>query len=191
MKAAWVLLATAVAVALQTTMTAGSHRHASTWCWSLWCTTRFASGRYGTLHGLDGWAGAGRDVGRSHRDGRAVEDRGRLFPGIVGTQFIVAHSLPAFVVFFLATIVNAAVFMGLYELLGLRHFGTPYAAVAAQGLGNAVVGVLAFKFVEFLPGAVERGGWVAWASPMRSGVGAAGFRNRSAMHSTQSVRVFS
>jgi len=52
--------------------------------------------------------------------------------------------------------VNAVIFMGLYELLGLRHFGTPVAQVAGQGLGNAVVGVLAFKGVEVLPGAVER-----------------------------------
>ena len=76
--------------------------------------------------------------------------------GIVGTQFIVTHSASRFVVFFLATVVNAVIFMGLYELLGLRHFGTPVAAVAGQGLGNAIVGVLAFKGVEVLPGAVER-----------------------------------
>jgi hypothetical protein len=46
--------------------------------------------------------------------------------------------------------------MGLYELLGLRHFGTPYGAVAVQALGNAVVGVMAFKVAELLPGAMER-----------------------------------
>jgi rod shape-determining protein MreD len=76
--------------------------------------------------------------------------------GIVGTQFIVAHSASRFVVFFLATVVNAVVFMGLFEVLGIRHFGTPYAAVAGQALGNATVGVLAFKVAELLPGAVER-----------------------------------
>jgi rod shape-determining protein MreD len=76
--------------------------------------------------------------------------------GIVGTQFIVAQPLPRFVVFFSATALHAAVFMGLYVLLDVRHFGTPYAAVAGQGLGNAVVGVVAFQLVELLPGAVER-----------------------------------
>lgn len=76
--------------------------------------------------------------------------------GIVGTQFIVVHSLPRFVVFFLATIVHAAVFMGLYAVLDLRHFGTPYAAVAGQAAGNSLVGVVAFQLVELLPGAVER-----------------------------------
>ena len=76
--------------------------------------------------------------------------------GIVGTQFIVVHSLPRFVVFFAATIVHAAVFIGLYAVLDLRHFGTPYAAVAGQAAGNSLVGVVAFQLVELLPGAVER-----------------------------------
>jgi rod shape-determining protein MreD len=76
--------------------------------------------------------------------------------GIVGTQFIVANSVPRFVVFFGATVLHAAVFMGLYVLLDLRQFGTPYAAVAGQATANAIVGVVAFQLVELLPGAVER-----------------------------------
>ena len=76
--------------------------------------------------------------------------------GIIGTQFIVAASLPRFVVFFGATVLHAAVFMGLYVLLDLRHFGAPYSEVAGQAVANAVVGVVAFQLVEFLPGAVER-----------------------------------
>jgi rod shape-determining protein MreD len=76
--------------------------------------------------------------------------------GIVGTQFIVVHSLPRFVVFFGASVVHAVVFMGLYVLLDLRHFGAPYAAVAGQAAGNAFIGVVAFRIVELLPGAVER-----------------------------------
>jgi rod shape-determining protein MreD len=76
--------------------------------------------------------------------------------GIVGTQFIVAQSLPRFVVFFGATIVHAVVFIGLYVALDLRPFGAPYAAVAGQAVGNALVGVVAFQLAEFVPGAVER-----------------------------------
>ena len=76
--------------------------------------------------------------------------------GIIGSQFIVAQSLPRFVVFFGATVLHAVVFMGLYVLLGLRQFGTPYAAVAGQAAANAVIGVVAFQLVELLPGAVER-----------------------------------
>jgi rod shape-determining protein MreD len=76
--------------------------------------------------------------------------------GVIGTQFIVSQPLPRFVVFFGATVVHALIFMGLYTLLDLRHFGTPYGPVAAQSAANAVVGVIAFQVVELLPGAVER-----------------------------------
>jgi rod shape-determining protein MreD len=76
--------------------------------------------------------------------------------GIIGTQFIVTHSLPRFVVFFGATVVHAALFMGLYTLLDLRHFDSPYAVVTGQAFGNAIVGIIAFQIVELLPGAVER-----------------------------------
>jgi rod shape-determining protein MreD len=76
--------------------------------------------------------------------------------GIIGTQFIVAQPLPRFVVFFAATLLHAVLFIGLYELLDLRTFGTPYGAVVWQGLGNAIVGVVAFQVVELLPGAMER-----------------------------------
>jgi len=76
--------------------------------------------------------------------------------GIIGTQFIVAQPLPRFVVFLSATVLHALIFMGLYALLDLRHFGTPYAAVGGQAIGNAIVGVVAFQLVELLPGAVER-----------------------------------
>ena len=76
--------------------------------------------------------------------------------GIIGTQFIVAQPLPRFVVFFAATALHAVLFIGLYELLDLRTFGTPYGAVLGQALGNAIVGVVAFQVAELLPGAMER-----------------------------------
>ena len=76
--------------------------------------------------------------------------------GIIGTQFIVTQSLPRFLVFFAATLLHSLVFVGLYVLLDLRHFGTPYTAAVGQAAGNAAVGVVAFQLVELLPGAVER-----------------------------------
>jgi rod shape-determining protein MreD len=77
--------------------------------------------------------------------------------GIIGTQFIVAQPLPRFVVFFAATLLNLAVFMGLYVLLDMREFGArPYAPMLRQAFANAVVGVVIFQLGEFLPGAVER-----------------------------------
>jgi rod shape-determining protein MreD len=76
--------------------------------------------------------------------------------GIIGTQFIVSQPIPRFVVFLAATALHALVFIGLYVLLDLRQFGTPYAAVAGQAVGNAIVGVVAFQLVELLPGVLER-----------------------------------
>jgi rod shape-determining protein MreD len=76
--------------------------------------------------------------------------------GMAASQFIVVRPLPRFVVFFAATILHATVFMGLYELLGLRHFGKPYGGVASQAVANAVVGLVAFQLIEFVPGALQR-----------------------------------
>lgn len=76
--------------------------------------------------------------------------------GRVGTQFIVTAPLPRFVVFVGATVLHAAVFMGLYVLLGLREFPAPYAGVAGQAIGNAVVGVVGFQVLEWLPGFLAR-----------------------------------
>ena len=76
--------------------------------------------------------------------------------GTIGSQFIVTQPLPRFVVFVAATILHAAISIGLYMLLDLRQFGSPYASVAGQAVANAVGGVLAFQLSELLPGAVER-----------------------------------
>jgi rod shape-determining protein MreD len=77
--------------------------------------------------------------------------------GIIGTQFIVTQSLPRFVVFFAATLVHAALKMGLYVILGIGQFGgRPYGPMLWQAAANAVVGVVTFQLVESVPGAVER-----------------------------------
>ena len=76
--------------------------------------------------------------------------------GIVGTQLNIAEPVARFVVFFTATVAHQAITIGLGSLLGLRPFGTPYAAIAGEALGNAVVGVAAFQLSDMLPGAVER-----------------------------------
>jgi rod shape-determining protein MreD len=76
--------------------------------------------------------------------------------GRLGTQFIVTAPLPRFVVFLGASVLHAAVFMGLYVLLGLRDFPSPYAGVAGQAVGNAVVGVVGSQALEWLPGFLAR-----------------------------------
>jgi rod shape-determining protein MreD len=76
--------------------------------------------------------------------------------GAFGQQFIVTAALPRLVMFIAATAVHAAVFMGLYEVLDLRAFPSPWKAVTTQALGNALVGLVAFTFIESLPGMLER-----------------------------------
>ena len=160
MKAAGVILAIAVALALQTTLAWYATRGAVTVDLVLVAVVYVAltSGpTAGLLAGTLG--GLAQDTlisGGITGIGGLAQTLVGFLTGVVGTQFIVVQAIPRFVVFFLATVVQQAVFMGLYELLDLRHFGTPYAAVAEQALGNAVVGVVAFQLVELLPGAMER-----------------------------------
>jgi rod shape-determining protein MreD len=157
-KAAWVLLASAAAIALQSSIDrwvqggGGIDLVLIVVVYNALTAGRVSGMLMGTFAGLIQDALSGGVIGMAGLSKTVV---GYLV-GIVSTQFIVTHSITRFVVFFLATALNAVVFMGLYEMLGLRHFGLPYASVAGQGLANAVVGVLAFKAVELLPGAVER-----------------------------------
>jgi rod shape-determining protein MreD len=76
--------------------------------------------------------------------------------GQASTQFIVTGVLPRFLAFFGSTIVHAVIFMGLYELLGVAHFGFPWAGVLGQGAANAIVGVVILQAIELIPGAAER-----------------------------------
>ncbi len=76
--------------------------------------------------------------------------------GVFGQQFIVTAPLPRFVMFLTATMLHAAVFMGLYVMLTPTTFRAPYTAVLSQALGNAAVGIIAFTIVESLPGVLER-----------------------------------
>ena len=76
--------------------------------------------------------------------------------GGLGSQFIITAPLSRFVVFVLATVLHAAVFMGLYTLLDLRQFESPYRAVMSQAVGNALLGVVGAQLVELLPGLRDR-----------------------------------
>ena len=76
--------------------------------------------------------------------------------GVLGTQFIVTAPLSRFVVFLLATLLHAAVFMGLYTVLGLRQFDDPWASVLSQAVGNGFLGVVGAQLIELLPGLRDR-----------------------------------
>lgn len=159
MKVAWVVLATGLALTLQTTLARFVIRGTVAVDLVL-VVVVYAALAGGPVTGLltGAFAGLVQDALSSGviGIGGLTKTTVGFFAGVVGTQFIVAQSLPRFVVFFGATIVHAMIFIGLYELLDLRSFGTPYAAVLGQAAGNAVVGVLAFQLVELLPGAVAR-----------------------------------
>jgi len=72
--------------------------------------------------------------------------------GVLGSQFIVAAPLSRFIVFVMATVLHAAIFMGLYVLLDLRQFESPYSAVLGQAVGNGFLGVVGAQLIELLPG---------------------------------------
>lgn len=76
--------------------------------------------------------------------------------GVVAQQFILTAPVPRLVIFIGATVVHAVVFMGLYVLLGLRSFPSPYAAVLVQAAGNGLIGLVMFLIVERLPLVLER-----------------------------------
>ena len=159
MRAAGVILATALALALQTTLTRFIVRGTGAVDLVL-VVVVYAALTTGPVTGLltGTFAGIVQDAlssGVIGIGGLAKTIVGFL-AGIIGTQFIVAQPLPRFVVFFAATVLHAVLFIGLYELLDLRTFGAPYGAVVGQCLGNAIVGVLAFQVAELLPGAMER-----------------------------------
>lgn len=76
--------------------------------------------------------------------------------GVLGTQFIVTAPVSRFLVFVIASILHAAIFMGLYVALGLRTFEAPYGTVGSQAITNGVIGVVAAHLYERLPGLWER-----------------------------------
>lgn len=159
MKAAGIILAVAVALALQTTLARFVVR-GTVAVDLVFVVVVYVALTSGPVTGLltGTFAGLVQDAlssGVIGIGGLAKTVVGFL-AGAVGTQFIVSQPLPRFVVFFGATVLHAAMFIGLYVLLDLRHFDTPYTAVAGQAAGNAVVGVAAFQLAELLPGALER-----------------------------------
>jgi rod shape-determining protein MreD len=76
--------------------------------------------------------------------------------GVLGAQFIVSQAIPRAVMFVGATIVHEACFQALFALTESTSLRLSYPAVLTQAGVNAVVGILAFYFVETGPGFVQR-----------------------------------
>ena len=159
MKVAGVLLATVAALVLQTTFARFVARDAVPVDFVLVAVV-YAGLRGGPVTGLlaGTFGGIVQDAmssGVIGIGGLAKTTVGCL-AGVIGTQFIVAKLIPRFVVFAAATVLHAVVFMGLYELLGLRDFGMPGLLLAGQAGSNALLGVVALHLSDALPGAIDR-----------------------------------
>jgi rod shape-determining protein MreD len=76
--------------------------------------------------------------------------------GLLGAQFIVSQPLPRFIMFVGATVVHEACFEALYAVVQSRPFRVNYSVTLTQAAVNAVIGVLAFWFVEKGPGLFQR-----------------------------------
>ena len=159
MKAVWVLVAIALSLALQTTLSrfliggSAAVDLVLVAVIAVALTTGPVGGMLaGTAAGLIQDALSSGVVGIG---GLAKTIVGFL-AGAFGQQFIVTAALPRLVIFVAGTVLHGVVFMGLYYLLDPREFPSPWKPLLAQALGNALVGIIAFGIVESLPGIVER-----------------------------------
>jgi rod shape-determining protein MreD len=76
--------------------------------------------------------------------------------GVLGSQFNLSSTVPRLVMFVAATFVHAIMFEGLHALIAWRPFGLPWSATLIQALVNSLVGVTAFMIVERGPEALQR-----------------------------------
>jgi rod shape-determining protein MreD len=79
-----------------------------------------------------------------------------LVVGAIGQQFLVTAALPRLVIFLGSSVAHAVMFIGIYVLLGLGSFPSPWAGILTQALGNTAVGMIAFSIVEVFPVFVDR-----------------------------------
>jgi rod shape-determining protein MreD len=163
-KAVWVLLALTAALALQTAL-ARFAIGAGTPFDLVLVAVVYVGLTSGSIAGL--LAGTAGGLAQDALSGGIIGVGGLaksvvgFFVGAVGSQFILAQPLPRFVVFFVATVVHAAGFLGLYAVIDVPEaaapfFAAPAVAVATQAVANGLIGVLAFQVVESLPGAMQR-----------------------------------
>lgn len=76
--------------------------------------------------------------------------------GIIGTTFIVSQTIPRFLVFFGATLVQVAITTGLYFLLDPQPPVMTRYALLGESLANALLGVVLFQVLDAVPGMLDR-----------------------------------
>ena len=159
MKAVGVLLALVGALALQTTisgLTFGGARMVNL----VVVAVVYLALLYGPVTGL--FAGTVGGLAQDALGGGVIGIGGLsktvvgFLAGLLGAHFIVAQTLPRFVMFVGATVVHELCFHGLYALVEARPFRVQGSAILTQSAINAVVGLLAFFLTERGPGLLQR-----------------------------------
>jgi len=159
MKTAGVLVALAVALLLQTTLSgmsmAGGTRVNLVLVAVVYVALAFGAVTgllAGTAGGLAQDALAGGIVGIGGLSKTVVG----FLVGVLGAQFIVSQPLPRFVMFVGATFVHELMFQALYALVESRAFTVHYSATLIQAAVNGGVGIAAFLLVEQGPDLLQR-----------------------------------
>jgi rod shape-determining protein MreD len=159
MKAAGVLLALIVALAVQTSLSGLTMSGASmvnlvvvTVVYTALVFGPVTGMMAGTAGGLAQDALAGGLVGIGSLSKTVVG----FLAGLLGAQFIVAQPLPRFVMFVSASVLHEICYQGLSALVEVRPLRLAYGAVLSQAAINGMVGLSAFFVVERLPGMLQR-----------------------------------
>lgn len=159
MKTAAVIVALAVALALQTTL-AGLRIGSTTVVNLVLVVVIYAGLAFGPAGGVIAGTVGGliQDslTGGIIGIGGFAKTLAGFLVGLLGAQFIVSTAVARFVMFVAATVLHEACFQGLSALVEARPFRLVYATVLTQGMVNAVVGILAFALVENGPDMLQR-----------------------------------
>lgn len=159
MKTAGVLVALAVALALQTTLAGltvgGASQVNLVLVAVVFIALAFGPGMgvlAGSAGGLTQDALAGGLIGIGGFSKTLVG----FLVGVLGAQFIVAQPVPRFVMFFGATLVHEVCFQALHAIVETRSLRMHLRGVLTQAAVNAIVGVIAFQLAERGPGLLQR-----------------------------------
>ncbi len=158
-RAIGVVIALAAALALQTTL-AGLTIHGATAVNLVLIAVIYVALAFGPVAGL--MAGTVGGLVQDALAGGIVGVGGfsktlvGFLVGVLGAQFIVAQSLPRFVMFVAGTVVHELCYQALFALVETRAFRMPWSAAMIQALVNGVIGILAFQIVESGPGLLQR-----------------------------------
>ncbi len=76
--------------------------------------------------------------------------------GVIGSQFIVAHALPRFVVLLASAAIHAVCFLGLYAVIEKQKLVISWRVTGTQILTTAVIGIILIQLIHAIPGILMR-----------------------------------